>query len=227
MKMFAHLDRKSSGGGGGQSGGGSVKRFARLDRKSSRRQPAVDTNPRRSHSGSEVVSPNDSAFGLVRETEVEPSPVQGNGNAGAKIVAAPHEGGGVGGGVARGGDEAGGGGQSGEVSRRAAASSAPYASNDGGTVSDVAVPRGVSPGGAAVGDVSGGVDGDGVAVPQNVSMQESGGTNPLYKSVAPYTLSAQGSQAVSKVEDLKCRAGLTCRVIPFVCVFSFVPRVLL
>lgn len=168
---------------------GSPMKGAVAKRNSFGMRPAIDGNPRRSNPSSISGTPDRASLGVVP---------QGSGSLfdssnGVKVV--------DGVGAAHGGDEAAGGG----VSRAPASSSAPSLSNAGG--SDF-VKRGVSPGmgGTAyvVGSVAAAGADDGERkndeeedVPRNVSMEESGGTNPLYKAVAPLTTSGSGSQAVS------------------------------
>lgn len=167
-----------------KTGSVSLGKAPNLNRNSFGRRPTIDGNPRRSNSQSNVASPDGSSLGLVQQETSS----RFEGYSGAKVVEGVH--------VTHGGDEAAGGG-----------SSRAPASNPGG--SDF-VKRGVSPGvgstadvevGAAVGGVGVGVGegmGDGGDVPRNSSMEESGGTNPLFNTVAPLSASGQGSQSVSE-----------------------------
>lgn len=136
--------------------------------------PTIDGNPRRPSSQSNSGSPDGPVSGLVAEESGYSHADSGRGKGVAGV------------GITYEGDEAAGGGSS-----RAPVSSGPSVSPGvGGT--------------AYIGGVVGGVGAEGgegtddeANVPRNVSMKESGGTNPLYKSVAPLTTSGSVPQAVS------------------------------
>ena len=170
-----------------KTGTGSLGKVVHFNRKAFGMQPAVDGDPRRPSYQDNLGSPGGPAPGLVAQDSSYDS------RSAAKLV--------DGVGVTHGGDEAAGGG-----GNRAPASSAALSN----AAAEGDLKRGVSPGvggttyvggvgasAAVAADGGEGRGGGGGKVPRNVSMEESGGTNPLYKTVAPLTTSG-GSQAVSE-----------------------------
>eukprot|EP00903_Cladosiphon_okamuranus_P008172 g7871.t1 len=162
-------------------GSGSIGKVVNFKGNAFAKHPTIDGNPRRpSPQHSSADSPNGPPV-LVAEGSGYSYADSGRGKA-------------VGGvGVTYEGDQAaGGGGKS-----RAPVSSGPPSSSNPTAVERNSLKRGVSPGvGSSVYSAGEGAEGD-VNVPRNVSMEESGGTNPLYKSVAPLTTSGSGSQATA------------------------------
>lgn len=188
--------RKAQKHGGGAVGAEKFFKSHLPERNSFRwgGQPTADRNPRRSepHS-SEGASPNGPLLSLVDS--------QYSSNRSPSGESVPQE-----------GDEAAGGGV--DHRRATSASSAavapesssksrgasgddlekelesPSAAGRGGVIQQTAAAA------AAPAATAGGRDEEG-AIPRNVSMEESVGTNPLYKTVAPYSRSTNESQSVS------------------------------
>eukprot|EP00752_Nemacystus_decipiens_P002006 g1927.t1 len=156
-----------------KTGTGSLGKVVHFNRKAFGMQPAIDGTPRRYIYGDGMGSPDGELPVLsAQDSSYDKKRADGDG---------------VGVGVTHAGDEAGGGGGG---RAPVSAASLPNAGEGDGNFAR----RGVSPGvGAVAGAGAGRIDDN---VPRNVSMEESGGTNPLYKSVAPLGTTGSGSQGM-------------------------------
>lgn len=198
-----------------KNGGGPLAKAANFKRDSFRMHPQVTENPPRPNSEGNAAAASASAGGsspsLVRRESASRSEDSGN-TAAAK---AADGGGGIGAGGSHGGDEAAGGGGSTGGGRAPASSTRPL--SGAGQRDFVKRGRGAGNGvdGGAVAAAASEGSGDGgdkIHVPRNVSMEESGGTNPLYKNGAPPDTSGSGldSQSVSGAGLCRSVFGVLC-----------------